>query len=124
MLGHRPIPGCRHPWCGFLRYLVADAGRAVALMGMMAVVSGFVCILAGVARPRVRHRTSIQTNPLWISDEWDRTDGADQPSAPKFFGFSVEDAGPLRELWTIGKLILDGKANWTAHLRLALARWR
>ena len=32
---------------------------------------------------------------------------------PKFFGFSVEDAGPLREIWTIGKLILDGKANWT-----------
>jgi MFS superfamily sulfate permease-like transporter len=33
---------------------------------------------------------------------------------PKFFGFSVEDSGPLRELWAIGSMVLDGKANWAA----------
>ena len=33
---------------------------------------------------------------------------------PKFFGFSIEDNGPLRDLWAIGSLVLDGKANWTA----------
>jgi MFS superfamily sulfate permease-like transporter len=33
---------------------------------------------------------------------------------PKFFGFSVEDDGPLRELWAIGSLVVDGKANWAA----------
>ena len=34
--------------------------------------------------------------------------------SPKFFGFSIEDNGPLRELWAIGSLVLGGKANWTA----------
>jgi MFS superfamily sulfate permease-like transporter len=33
---------------------------------------------------------------------------------PKFFGFSIEGDGPLRELWAIAKLLLGGKANWTA----------
>jgi MFS superfamily sulfate permease-like transporter len=33
---------------------------------------------------------------------------------PKFFGFGIDDSGPLRELWAIGSAILDGKANWAA----------
>ena len=31
---------------------------------------------------------------------------------PKLFGFKIESAGPLRDLWAIGQSILDGKSNW------------
>ena len=33
---------------------------------------------------------------------------------PKLFGFSIESDGPVRNVWSIGEAILDGKANWTA----------
>jgi high affinity sulfate transporter 1 len=33
---------------------------------------------------------------------------------PKMFGFSVEDAGPLRKIFAIARAVLQGKANWTA----------
>ena len=89
-----------------------DAGRAVALAGMMAVVSGFVCILAGVAR--LGFVTELLSKPIRYGYMNGIALTVLISQVPKFFGFSVEDAGPLRELWTIGKLILDGKANWTA----------
>ena len=89
-----------------------DAGRAVALAGMMAVVSGIVCILAGVAR--LGFVTELLSKPIRYGYMNGIALTVLISQVPKFFGFSVEDAGPLRELWTIGKLILDGKANWTA----------
>ena len=33
---------------------------------------------------------------------------------PKLFGFSIESDGPLRNLWAIGKAVVDGKTNWVA----------
>ena len=91
-----------------------DAGRAVALAGMMAVVSGIVCILAGVAR--LGFVTELLSKPIRYGYMNGIALTVLISQVPKFFGFSVEDAGPLRELWTIGKLILDGKANWTAFV--------
>src|SRR5262249_34340810 len=32
----------------------------------------------------------------------------------KLFGFSIDGAGPLRELWAMAGAILGGKANWVA----------
>ncbi len=89
-----------------------DPGRAVTLAGMMAVVSGIVCILAGVAR--LGFVTELLSKPIRYGYMNGIALTVLISQVPKFFGFSVEDAGPLRELWTIGKLILDGKANWTA----------
>ena len=91
-----------------------DAGRAVALAGMMAVVSGIVCILAGVAR--LGFVTELLSKPIRYGYMNGIALTVLISQLPKFFGFSVEDDGPLRELWTIGKLILDGKANWTAFV--------
>jgi MFS superfamily sulfate permease-like transporter len=33
---------------------------------------------------------------------------------PKLFGFSIESAGPIRDLWSIAEAIVGGKANWAA----------
>ena len=89
-----------------------DPGRAVALAGMMAVVSGIVCILTGVAR--LGFVTELLSKPI----QYGYMNGIALTvlisQLPKFFGFSVEDDGPLRELWAIGGLVADGKSNWAA----------
>ena len=89
-----------------------DPGRAVALAGMMAVVSGIVCILAGVAR--LGFVTELLSKPIRYGYMNGIALTVLISQLPKFFGFSVEDDGPLRELWAIGSLIVDGKANWAA----------
>jgi high affinity sulfate transporter 1 len=89
-----------------------DPGRAVALAGMMAVVSGIVCILAGVAR--LGFVTELLSKPIRYGYMNGIALTVLISQLPKFFGFSVEDNGPLRELWAIGGLVLDGKANWVA----------
>jgi high affinity sulfate transporter 1 len=89
-----------------------DPGRAVALAGMMAVVSGIVCILAGVAR--LGFVTELLSKPIRYGYMNGIALTVLISQLPKFFGFSVEDNGPLRELWAIGSMVLDGKANWAA----------
>ena len=66
----------------------------------------------GRCASRVRHRTSIQTNPLWIH-EWDRTDGADQPSAQVFrlLGRGRRPFAGIVDHW---RAHFGWKANWTA----------
>jgi high affinity sulfate transporter 1 len=89
-----------------------DPGRAVAPAGMMAVVSGVVCILAGVAR--LGFVTELLSKPIRYGYMNGIALTVLISQLPKFFGFSVEDDGPLRELWAIGSLIADGKSNWAA----------
>jgi high affinity sulfate transporter 1 len=89
-----------------------DPARAVALAGMMAVVSGIVCILAGVAR--LGFVTELLSKPIRYGYMNGIALTVLISQLPKFFGFSVEDDGPLRELWGIGSLVVDGKANWAA----------
>ena len=89
-----------------------DPGRAVALAGMMAVVSGIVCILAGVAR--LGFVTELLSKPIRYGYMNGIALTVLISQLPKFFGFSVEDDGPLRELWAIGSLVVDGKSNWAA----------
>ena len=89
-----------------------DPGRAVALAGMMAVVSGIVCILAGVAR--LGFVTELLSKPIRYGYMNGIALTVLISQLPKFFGFSVEDDGPLRELWAIGSLVVNGKSNWAA----------
>lgn len=86
--------------------------RAVALAGMMALVSGIVCILAGVAR--LGFVTELLSKPIRYGYMNGIALTVLISQLPKFFGFSIEGDGPLRELWAIAKLLLGGKANWTA----------
>jgi MFS superfamily sulfate permease-like transporter len=89
-----------------------DPARAVALAGMMAVVSGIVCILAGVAR--LGFVTELLSKPIRYGYMNGIALTVLISQLPKFFGFSVEDDGPLREIWAIGSLVVDGKSNWAA----------
>lgn len=89
-----------------------DPGRAVALAGMMAIVSGFVCILAGIAR--LGFVTELLSKPIRYGYMNGIALTVLISQLPKLFGLSIQTEGPLRDLWAIGEAILDGKTSWTA----------
>ena len=89
-----------------------DPLRAVALAGMMAVVSGIVCILAGVAR--LGFITELLSKPIRFGYMNGIALTVLISQLPKLLGFSIEGDGPLRKLWAIGEAVLGGKVNWAA----------
>src|SRR5262249_16303307 len=89
-----------------------DPLRAVTLAGMMAIVSGTVCILAGVAR--LGFMTELLSNAIRYGYMNGIALTVLISQLPKLFGFSIESEGPLRSLWAVASAILDGKANWLA----------
>lgn len=89
-----------------------DPLRAVTLAGMMAIVSGTVCILAGIAR--FGFVTELLSKPIRYGYMNGIALTVLVSQLPKFFGFSIESEGPLRSLWAVASGILEGKANWPA----------
>lgn len=89
-----------------------DPARAVAVAGAMAVVSGLVCIVAGVAR--LGFVTELLSKPIRYGYMNGIALTVLISQLPKLFGFSVEGDGPLRMVWAIGEALLGGKANWAA----------
>jgi high affinity sulfate transporter 1 len=89
-----------------------DPVRAVTLAGMMAIVSGLACILAGVAR--LGFVTELLAKPIRYGYMYGIALTVLISQLPKFFGFSIEGEGPLRSLWAIVKAILAGQINWVA----------
>jgi high affinity sulfate transporter 1 len=89
-----------------------DPHRAVALAGMMAVVSGIVCILAGVVR--LGFITELLSKPIRYGYMNGIALTVLISQLPKLFGFSIESDGPLRNLWAIAEAIVGGKTNWVA----------
>jgi high affinity sulfate transporter 1 len=89
-----------------------DPLRAIALASMMAIVSGIVCIVGGLAR--LGFITELLSKPIRYGYMNGIALTVLISQLPKLFGFSIEGDGPLRELWAIAKAILNGKANWIA----------
>src|SRR5262249_5211331 len=89
-----------------------DPQRAIALASMMAVVSGIVCIFVGLAR--LGFVTELLSKPIRYGYMNGIALTVLISQVPKLFGFSIDNAGPLRNLWRIAEGILGGKANWTA----------
>lgn len=89
-----------------------DAIRAVAIASMMAMVSGLVCVLIGVLR--VGFITELLSKPIRYGYMNGIALTVLISQLPKLFGFSIEDAGPLRDLVRITKGILGGQVNWTS----------
>ena len=81
--------------------------RAVALAGMMAIVSGMVCILAGVAR--LGFVTELLSKPIRYGYMNGIALTVLISQLPKLFGFSIESDGPLRDLWAIAGAVTGGK---------------
>ena len=88
-----------------------DPVRAVAIAGTMAVVSGALCILAGAAR--LGFITELLSKPIRYGYMNGIALTVLISQLPKFFGFSIDGDGPLRQLWAIGGAIAGGRANWT-----------
>ena len=88
-----------------------DAMHAVALASIMAVISGLVCVLIGVLR--LGFITELLSKPIRYGYMNGIALTVLISQLPKLFGFSIEDAGPLRDLTRITESILRGQVNWT-----------
>ena len=86
--------------------------RAVTIAAAMAIVAGAVCIVAGMAR--LGFITELLSKPIRYGYMNGIALAVLISQLPKMFGFSIESAGPLRDLWSIGDGLLAGKANWAA----------
>ncbi|WP_027547965.1 SulP family inorganic anion transporter [Bradyrhizobium sp. WSM2254] len=91
---------------------VGDPLRAATLAAMMAIVSGTVCILAGIAR--LGFVTELLSKPIRYGYMNGIALTVLISQLPKLFGFSIGSEGPLRSLWAIAAAILEGKTNWVA----------
>ena len=89
-----------------------DPLRAATLAAMMAIVSGTVCILAGIAR--LGFVTELLSKPIRYGYMNGIALTVLISQLPKLFGFSVESEGPLWSLWAIASAILEGRTNWVA----------
>jgi high affinity sulfate transporter 1 len=89
-----------------------DSGRAVELAGMLAVLSGLFCILAGFTR------LSFVTDLLSIPIRYGYLNGIAltvlAAQATKILGFPVPTASFLKETVGIARGIWSGQTNWTA----------
>jgi len=89
-----------------------DPDRAIALAAAMAIVSGTVCILAGIAR--LGFITELLSKPIRYGYMNGIALTVLISQVPKVFGFNIESDGPLRNIWAITEAILSGSTNWTA----------
>jgi high affinity sulfate transporter 1 len=103
--------------------------RAVALAGMMAIVSGVVCVAAGLAR--LGFITELLSKPIRYGYMNGIALTVLLSQVPKLLGFSVTANGPLRQTWGIVSKVLGGSTNLVAlaigtstlALILILKRW-
>jgi high affinity sulfate transporter 1 len=86
--------------------------RAVGVGGMLALVSGLVCVAAGLAR--LGFITELLSKPIRYGYMNGIALTVLLSQIPKLFGFSVAAKGPLRQAWGIIDKILQGKINLVA----------
>jgi high affinity sulfate transporter 1 len=89
-----------------------DPARAITVASLMAIVTGLVCIAAGVLR--LGFVTELLSKPI----RYGYMNGIALvvliSQLPKLFGFSIESTGPLRDLLRIAQAVLNGEANGAA----------
>jgi MFS superfamily sulfate permease-like transporter len=93
-----------------LTLAAGDPMHAVAIASAMAVVSGIVCILAGITR--LGFITELLSKPIRYGYMNGIAIAVLISQLPKLFGFSIESSGPLRDLLAVTSALIDGKANW------------
>jgi len=104
--------------------------RAVALAGSMALVSGVICLVAGLAR--LGFITELISKPIRYGYMNGIALTVLLSQLPKLFGFSVDGDGPLRKSVKIFEGIFGGETNIAAlavgastlALILLLKRWK
>ena len=106
-----------------------DPQRALDVGGTMAIVSGIVCIAAGLAR--LGFITELLSKPIRYGYMNGIALTVILSQLPKLLGFSASGDGPLRQSWAIVEKVLDGSTNVAAlaiggsalALILLLKRW-
>ncbi len=76
----------------------------------MALVSGAILIVAGIAR--LGFVTELLSKPIRYGYMNGIALTVLISQLPKLFGFKISSAGPLRDLWSIAGAIASGKVNW------------
>ena len=89
-----------------------DPHRAVALAGMMTLVSGSLCLLAGVAR--LGFITELLSKPIRYGYMNGIALTVLISQLPALFGFSVATHEPLSNARAFADGVLDGKAQWAS----------
>jgi len=90
----------------------ADPARALALASAMAIVAGIVCIAAGVLK--LGFITELLSKPIRYGYMNGIALTVLLSQAPKLFGFSVDEEGPIREAWGFIQGLMSGEANGAA----------
>jgi high affinity sulfate transporter 1 len=106
-----------------------DPARAVALAGAMAIVSGLVCVAAGLAR--LGFITELLSKPIRYGYMNGIALTVILSQLPKLLGFSVSADGPGRQVWGIVEGVVAGRTNVAAFaigigtlaVILLLKRW-
>lgn len=89
-----------------------DPQRALALAGMMAVVCGILCIVAGAAR--LGFVTELLSKPIRYGYMNGIALTVLISQLPALFGFSIKEDGMLHKAQWFGEAVLAGRTNWTA----------
>jgi MFS superfamily sulfate permease-like transporter len=90
---------------------LGDPARAIALASMMAIISGMVCIAAGVFR--LGFITELLSKPIRYGYMNGIALTVLMSQIPKLFGFSIDSDGPVRNFLKIIEALLEGKTNIT-----------
>jgi high affinity sulfate transporter 1 len=91
---------------------VGDPDRAVALAGMLAILSGGLCILAGLSR--FAFITDLISKPIRYGYLNGIALTVMVGQLPRLFGFSVSGNSLLEEMNGLAQGVLRGRVNWTA----------
>ena len=86
-----------------------DPARAIAVASLMAVVSGLVCIVAGLLR--IGFITELLSKPIRYGYMNGIALTVLISQVPKLFGFSVDGDGAIRTMILIVQSIVQGRAN-------------
>jgi high affinity sulfate transporter 1 len=89
-----------------------DPGRAVALAGMLAILTGVVILAAGILR--LGFVTELLSRPVQLGYLYGIAVTIIVGQLPKLFGFSVDATGLLSEAWEFAKGLAQGKTNGAA----------
>jgi high affinity sulfate transporter 1 len=91
-----------------------DPARAIAIGSALALVSGVVCVGAGLAR--LGFVTELLSKPIRYGYMNGIALTVIVSQMPKLLGVDVTEEGPARQAYGITRAVLDGEANLTASL--------
>jgi high affinity sulfate transporter 1 len=89
-----------------------DPTKAVYVASAMAIVSGLACIAIGIAR--LGFVTELLSKPIRYGYMNGIALTVLISQLPKLLGFSIDSAGPLRDVQSIAQAVLNGQTNTTA----------